>query len=155
MTKLFNVVADLDTMTSDQMKGAIRNMESTGNLLHAAYQAAIADVAEKYTVLSLNWDDIDKEIHSLYVPALDGGTEIVTRVNSTSLLFWQLEFFSKYGNLILDFEILDGPYMHCLVSNDNFAADTEDGWLQWVTAQKEKERSDAGIYESMSKKTKF
>jgi len=154
--KPFNVVADMDSMSMDQLKGAIRNMETIGNAMHSVMRTYINEDTDNLTVMGLDWDRMKDFITELYLPSADGGTVIVNKQHSTSLVDWQLRFFSKYGNLALevDFETKDGFKVQISVSSSNINTLEHEGYILYVQTKQERERSDAALYESMSKASK-
>ena len=148
MKKLFNVVADLDTMTSDQMKGAIRNMEPLANALHMAFNELVMNHEDDHydSVLDLNFDSF-AGVNKFYLPGLEGGMVIISDKRLDMLLRWKLEFFAKYGNLRLDADYSrDGRIYICL----NYVDRNDAGYMAWQANKTELERSSAALYESMS-----
>jgi hypothetical protein len=152
--KLFNVVDDMQGMTSDQLKGAVRNMEEIGNMLYEIFRALVNEDTDSRSVMGLDWDRFRGFIDELYLPSADGGTVIVSRQRSTSLLRWQLEFFHKFGNLMLETDVdttSDGLKVQFSVSSANINTPEEHGYSLYVQTKQERERSNAALYESMSK----
>jgi len=152
--KPFNVVADMNSMSMDQLKGAIRNMETVGNAMHAIMRAFINEDTDSHTVMGLDWDRFKDFVDELYLPSEDGGTVIVSRQRGTSLIDWQLRFFSKFGNLMLETDIdTKGRNLkvHLSVSSQNINTLEHEGYTLYVQTKQERERSDAALYESMSK----
>jgi len=105
MKKLFNVVADMDNMSMDQLKGAIRNMERVGDTLYTALETLFKDNLgdpTEFSVLNLNVEDFPEQIDCIYLPAIDGGTVSVPTDRPDNMIMWKLEFFAEYGNMKLD-----------------------------------------------------
>jgi len=153
-TKLFNVVQDMNDMSMDQLKGAIRNMEPLANALHLAFNELIKEQGENEflnSVLDLDFSNWTEAITEFYLPAVNGGMVIIPRVRLDSLLKWKLEFFAKYGNLRLNTERIDANTTYLdLDYSDRLC----EGIAMYQEVKLELERSNAVIYESMSK-TKF
>lgn len=149
MKKLFNVVADLDTMTVDQMKGAIRNMENIGNLLHAVSRTIIEFTESSNSVLGMSTDRFEHGHTELYLPAVDGGMIIIRADRPDMLVLWQLEFFHKWGNLLLEW--VTAP----LESAIHYDVLRNDASISYFDARAEKIRSEAALYESMSNRKSF
>jgi len=149
MKKLFNVVADMDNMTSDQLKGAIRNMEGISNVMYAAFNELIKEYSSDHydNVLDLNFDSFEG-VNEFYLPAINGGMVIINKERLDSLLGWKLEFFAKYGNLRLDANYSNDNAAYLSIDNTERSTD---GYQSWHAAKTELERSSAALYKSMSK----
>lgn len=151
--KLFNVVEDMQGMTSDQLKGAIRNMEEVGNMLHTLFRALVNEDTEKMTVMGLDWDQLAPWLDEMHLPGVTGVTEIVSKERSTSLLSWQLRFFHEFGNLNLEVDKVVSPTT-LKVSASNMNTETHAGWIKYVQMVHERQIRDGAIYESMRNLTK-
>jgi hypothetical protein len=151
--KLFNVVADMQGMTSDQLKGSIRNMEEIGNMMHKIFRALVNEDTENMTVMGLDWDRLATWLDEIRVPSADGGTEVVSKARSTSLLRWQLEFFHNFGNLQLEVDNVVKPTT-LKVSDMNANTENHFGWMKYIEAKKSNERLWTEINETYRNITK-
>ena len=152
MSKLFNVVADMEEMNASQLRGAIRNMESISNTMYAAFNELVKEYSSDHydNVLDLSFDSFDG-VNEFYLPAINGGMVIINEKRLDSLLRWKLEFFAKYGNLRLDANYSKNNTVYLSL---DYTEKLTVGYQLWHDARTELERSSAALYESMSK-TKF
>jgi hypothetical protein len=151
MTKLFNVVQDMDNMSKDKLKGAIRNMEETSNTLYAAFNemAKLYDDDHYDVVLTLDPASFPEWVEYFYLPS-NSGTVIVNRSNPAQLLDWKLRFFAEYGNLRLE-SIKSGEGRVVLgVCKSNRNTERFVGWEKYEVDRLQREISSAKLYDSMS-----
>jgi len=155
MKKLFTVTEDMNSMTHDQLKGAVRNMELIANAMAATLEELLNEVystADKFNVLTMSANYWSDGIKSMYLPSADGGTVVIATDRPDLLMRWKLEFFSKFGNLSLDAQFIDnGAIWVKPIPSDNLT----DGYSLYVQKKQDRERSAAALYESMSKSKKF
>ena len=143
----------MDNMSKDQLKGAIRNMEGVSNMLHDAFNVLIKQYADEHcdSVLDLDFDSFDGSVGEFYLPAINGGTVIISKSRLDSLIKWKLEFFAEYGNLRLDIQEQRGI---SLFIGLNYSDRFKDGYSLWTHAREELSRASARLYESMSNQSK-
>jgi len=149
MKKLFTVTKDMNTMSHDQLKGAVYNMEETANAMYVALHEMFKEHAghpDKWTVLSFDPDSFSPGVKNIYLPSIDGRDVIIPMDRRDSLMNWKLRFFAKYGNLVLDVQFKGDDLNVAITLADNV---TEPLAKQFVSDRLERSRSDAALYESM------
>lgn len=156
MKKLFEVTKDMDNMSMDQLKGAVRNMETLSNAMYVVMEELLNEHESNpgcinvLTVTTKYWSDGIKE---MFLPSTDGGTVIIPTNRLDSLLRWKLQFFSKYGNLNLSGSFNGENSVHLTAEEWNNR--DQDGFSTFSEDRRERERSNAALYESMSNSKKF
>lgn len=148
MKKLFEVTKDMNTMTHDQLKGAVYNMEELANAMYVALEEMFNEYARKdmFSVLTMNpkhWSVANR----FYLPSIDGRTVEIPADKRDSLMRWKLQFFAKYGDLNLNVQFVGDDVIQVDIKAEH--NENEDGYQQYVKDRKERERSDAALYESM------
>ena len=155
MKKLFTVTKDMNTMSHDQLKGAVRNMELIANVMAVTLEELLNEshsTDEKFNVLTMSANYWSEGITHLYLPSIDGRTVVIPTDRPDLLMRWKLEFFSKFGNLILDAQFNGASSVQMTVDSSCLLMD---GYSLYVQTVQDRERSDAALYESMSKTKKF
>lgn len=149
MKKLFTVTKDMNDMSHDQLKGAVRNMEELANAMHVVMEELLNEHASDpngFTVLTMSADHWGDGV-KFYLPSIDGRTVIVPANRPDSLMRWKLQFFAKYGNLTLNIQFKDKADVQMDIrEQDN---EDQDGFESYIKDRKERSRSDAALYESM------
>jgi hypothetical protein len=148
MKKLCTVTQDMDNMSKDQLKGAIHNIEDIANRLYVAFNELIKEHDDLRYDTVLCWQPDQWDADTFYLPSVGGGNVIIRKDRLDSLIRWKLDFFAAYGNLCLESNVGDGYVVFELVNNDRLTV----GHQAWTKANKELQRSQAALYESMSKK---
>jgi hypothetical protein len=155
MKKLFNVTQSMESMSHDQLKGAVRNMELIANAMAVTLEELLNEqysTDEKFNVLTMSANYWSEGIEKIYLPSIDGGTVIIPTNRPDLLMRWKLEFFSKFGNLVLDAQFFGNSAVQVDVDSSGLLMD---GYSLYVQTKQERERSDAALYDSMSKSKKF
>ena len=143
----------MNSMSLDQLKGAVRNMEEIANTMHVAMEELLKQHfgdTDSINVLTMRADDWPDTVKEFYLPSIDGRTVVIPSNRPDSLVRWKLHFFAKYGNLNLDAQYNNGDYIHVTVEGWNNRGNVEN-FEKYTKDKQECERSNAALYESMSK----
>jgi hypothetical protein len=123
-------------------------MEELANAMYVTLEEMLKEYCNKdrFSVLTMNaahWSVAQK----FFLPSIDGRTVEISADRPDSLMRWKLQFFSKYGDLNLDVQFVGNDVIQVEIrAEDN---KNEDGFPQYIKDRKERERSDAALYESM------
>jgi len=149
MKKLFTVTKDMNTMSCDQIKGAVYNMEELANAMYVALEEILNEYVKKdrFSVLTMSpshWS----VANTFFLPSIDGRTVEIKADRLDSLMRWKLQFFAKYGDLNLNVQFVNGfnAIQVEIRPEDN---EHEDGYPVYAKDRKVRERQDAVLYESM------
>lgn len=149
MKKLFTVTEDMNTMSHDQLKGAVRNMEQIANAMAVTLDAVLNEHESNdyFNVLTMSTEHWSDGVKEMFLPSTCGRTVIIPTNRPDSLMRWKLQFFAKYGNLNMDIQFKSDTAIELTISEkDN---EEQDGYESYAKDRSERSRSDAALYESM------
>lgn len=156
MKKPFTVTKDMHAMSHDKLKGAMYNVEELANAMYFALEAMFDEhysTGEAFSVLTISPRHFSSAT-KFYLPSVDGRMVEIPGNRPDSFMRWKLQFFYRYGNLTLDVQFTDPEAKNSSVQVA-IPAQISDGYTLYVQTRRERERSDAALYESMRKTTKF